>query len=147
MSKKVNGNFEVTQIRADNRHGDSAVAQMSDGSGTSGNVAKFNADGSLTDGGGALPLTGLIGLTIDGGGSVPTTGAKGFVEIPFACTITSWTILADISGSCQITVSKGAYSAFPTGIQYRGECTAESQQPAEKHRFHALHAAQRNRSA
>ena len=55
MSKFVNGNIEVTQIRGDNRHGDSAIAQMSDGTGTSGNVAKFNSNGSLTDGGGVFP--------------------------------------------------------------------------------------------
>ena len=56
----------------------------------------------------------VIGLTIDGGGAVPSTGAKGFIEVPFGCTITSWTMLADQSGSAQITVSKGTYSAFPT---------------------------------
>lgn len=55
----------------------------------------------------------VIGLVIDGAGSVPTTGAKGFLQIPYACTLTGWTLLADVSSSAQITISKGAYSAYP----------------------------------
>jgi hypothetical protein len=54
------------------------------------------------------------GITIDGGGSVPATGSKGYIQIPYACTITGWTILADQSGSCQVTIKKCAYSGFPT---------------------------------
>lgn len=54
------------------------------------------------------------GITIDGGGSPPATGSKGYVQIPFACTIKSWTMLADVSGSAQITVKKSTYSGFPT---------------------------------
>jgi hypothetical protein len=57
---------------------------------------------------------GSIGLVIDGGGSVPALGQKGFIQIPFACTITGWTMIADVSGSAQITVSKGTYASFPT---------------------------------
>jgi hypothetical protein len=59
-------------------------------------------------------LLSTIGIVIDGGGSVPVTGAKGFIQVPYAGTITGWTMIADQSGSAQITVSKGTYSAFPT---------------------------------
>jgi hypothetical protein len=62
----------------------------------------------------ATTKPGTIGLVIDGGGSVPTTGAKGLLQVPFAATITGWTLLADVTGSAQITVSKGTYAAFPT---------------------------------
>lgn len=55
-----------------------------------------------------------VGITIDGGGSVPGTGTKGFIRIPYACTITGWTILADQSGSCSIGVKKSTYAGFPT---------------------------------
>ena len=37
---------------------------------------------------------GAVGIVIDGGGSVITTGVKGFVQVPFACTITGWTLLS-----------------------------------------------------
>jgi hypothetical protein len=56
----------------------------------------------------------IAGITIDGGGSVPSTGSKGYVQIPFAATIVAWVLLADASGSAQITVKKCTYADFPT---------------------------------
>jgi hypothetical protein len=50
---------------------------------------------------------------IDGGGAVITTGIKGDVEIPFAGTITGWTLLADLSGSITIDTWKDTYANFP----------------------------------
>jgi hypothetical protein len=58
--------------------------------------------------------TGVAGIVIDGGGSAPATGSKGFVQVPYAGTITGWTILANASGSAQVTVKKSTYSGFPT---------------------------------
>jgi hypothetical protein len=55
-----------------------------------------------------------IGITIDGGGSAITTGSKGYVYIPYACTINSATLLADQSSSIVIDVKKSTYSGFPT---------------------------------
>lgn len=63
------------------------------------------------------PNTGVYsvaGITIDGGASTPVTGSKGYLEIPFACTITGWSLIADQSGSAQITVKKCANGSFPT---------------------------------
>jgi hypothetical protein len=62
----------------------------------------------------ASVVDGELGIEIDGGGSAPSIGSKHYLVIPFNCTITSWTILADVSGSCAFTVKGGAYSAFPT---------------------------------
>ena len=59
-------------------------------------------------------LAGAIGITIDGGVSVPSTGSKGFVQVPYAGTITGWTLLSNLAGSAQITVKKCSYGAFPT---------------------------------
>jgi hypothetical protein len=57
----------------------------------------------------------LASLTfvIDGGGSAITTGQKGHLEIPFACTITRVTMLADQSGSIVVDVWKDTYANFP----------------------------------
>ena len=57
----------------------------------------------------------IITLTfiIDGGGSAITTGQKGHLEIPFACTITQATLLADQSGSIVIDIWKDTYANFP----------------------------------
>lgn len=53
---------------------------------------------------------------IDGGGSAITTGIKGDFVIPNACTISSWTVLADQTGSIQLDVWRDSYSgAPPTG--------------------------------
>jgi len=60
----------------------------------------------------------VISLTfiIDGGGSAITTGQKGHIEIPFACTITGWTLLADQSGSIVLDVWKDTYANFPPTV-------------------------------
>jgi len=59
--------------------------------------------------------TNLAGIEfiIDGGGSVITTGIKGDLEIPFACTITAVTTLADQSGSIVVDIWKQAYADYP----------------------------------
>jgi len=60
----------------------------------------------------------VLSLTfiIDGGGSAITTGQKGHLEVPFACTITGWTILADQSGSIVVDVWKDTYANFPPTV-------------------------------
>jgi len=57
-----------------------------------------------------------ITFIIDGGGVAITTGQKGHLEIPFACTITGWTILADQSGSIVVDVWKDTYANFPPTV-------------------------------
>lgn len=57
-----------------------------------------------------------INFIIDGGGSAITTGQKGHVELPFAMTITGWTILADVSGSIVVDVWKDSYANFPPTV-------------------------------
>lgn len=54
-----------------------------------------------------------IALVIDGGGSEIADGIKGDLEIPFNCTINSWTLLADQSGSIVIDIWKDTYANFP----------------------------------
>jgi len=54
-----------------------------------------------------------ITFIIDGGGSAITTGQKGHLEIPFACTITQVTTLADQSGSIVVDIWKDTYANFP----------------------------------
>lgn len=50
---------------------------------------------------------------IEGGGSAITTGQKGYLEIPFAMTITGWTLVADQAGSIVVDVWKTPYGSFP----------------------------------
>jgi hypothetical protein len=54
-----------------------------------------------------------ITFVIDGGGSAITAGEKGHLEIPFACTITQVTMLADQTGSIVVDIWKDSYANFP----------------------------------
>lgn len=58
--------------------------------------------------------TGTVTYIIDGGGATITTGSKGYLTIPFGCTITQWTVLSDQTGSVVIDVKRSTYSGFPT---------------------------------
>lgn len=57
--------------------------------------------------------TASIGITIDGGGLAILTGLKGYIEVPYACTITRATLLADVAGSIVIDIWKDTYANFP----------------------------------
>lgn len=54
-----------------------------------------------------------VGITIDGGGSAITTGVKGYVQLPFAMTVTAARLFADQTGSIVIDVWKDSYANFP----------------------------------
>lgn len=49
--------------------------------------------------------------TVNAGSSTPSTGVSGDLYVPFACTITAWTIMADITGSIVFDVWKKAFVA------------------------------------
>ena len=46
----------------------------------------------------SLSGTFSLGVTVDGSGGVITAGVKGYVRVPYACTINSWSILTGNSG-------------------------------------------------
>jgi len=60
-----------------------------------------------------LDKAGSLNFVIDGGGSAITTGIKGDIQIPFACTIQSVTMLADQTGSIVVDIWKDTYTNFP----------------------------------
>ena len=59
-----------------------------------------------------------IGLTIDGSGIELTTGYKGFIRVPYACTITKATLLGDISGDIVIDLWKCSYADYDAGVTH-----------------------------
>jgi hypothetical protein len=75
------------------------ILEIGDGSA----ILSFTPDGSIPD---------AIEFVIDGGGSAITTGTKGFLEIPWDCTITKATLLADQTGSIVIDVWVDTYANF-----------------------------------
>lgn len=64
----------------------------------------------------ATATTAVIEFVINGGGAVITTGVKGYLEIPFACTITQVTTLADQSGSIVVDIWKDTYANYPPTV-------------------------------
>jgi hypothetical protein len=57
----------------------------------------------------ALSLNAAIEFFMDGGGSVISTGVRGYIEVPFACTIAAWTVVSDQNGLvCDIWRANGA---------------------------------------
>jgi len=55
-------------------------------------------------------------VVLDGGGSALTTGVKGDLVVPWNCTITGWTLLADQSGSIVIDVWRDSYANYPPTV-------------------------------
>lgn len=57
-----------------------------------------------------------LGVIIDGSGAVIGTGIRGDLVIPFNCTITQWTLLADQTGSIVVDIWKDSYANFPPTV-------------------------------
>jgi hypothetical protein len=66
---------------------------------------------------GSLPARiSSLGLIIDGGITPIAVGLKGYLEIPFACTILAVTLLADQVGSIVFDIWKDIYGSFPPTV-------------------------------
>lgn len=84
-------------------------------------ASNYGASGqALISAGNAAPVWTDQFLTItyifSGGGNVLTAGDQGDLTIPFACTITEWTMLADVSGSAVIDIWKDTYANYPPTV-------------------------------
>lgn len=91
--------------------------------------SSLNAASYVTTGG--LDVLGVansrtINYVINGGGATITSGAteaaqsKGYVISPFGCTVQSWTVLANTSGSIKIDIWTSTYASFPTMVMISG---------------------------
>lgn len=94
-----------------------------------GNLANANIDSSAAIAYSKLNLTGnvadadiastadvklgTITYAIDGGGGVIQTGVAGDLEVPFNCTLTQVTMLADQSGSIVVDIWKDSLANYP----------------------------------
>ena len=79
-------------------------------------IAVTNGAGTITVAQSTNGLISALEFVIDGGGATLTTGIKGDLEIPFACTITQWTLLADQSGSVVVDIWKDTYANYPPTV-------------------------------
>lgn len=119
---QTGGNIQWTQILASNRHGSGSKGQSSDGTGTSGNVAKFDSGGSVTDGGVAaaslitlasLSATSPITYNNSTGVIACSTCTTGGAQTIASGTATLGTS-AITSGTCATVVTVGASGVATT---------------------------------
>jgi hypothetical protein len=78
--------------------------------------SKLNLTGTIVDADiadAADVKQGTITFVIDGGGSAISTGVKGYLEIPFACTIDRQTMLLDQSSTTTLDIWKDTYANYP----------------------------------
>lgn len=71
-------------------------------------------------------IAAAITCVFDGMGAAITAGSKVYLEIPFAMTITGWTIIADQTGSAVVDVWKDTYANYPPVV---GDSIAGSEKP------------------
>jgi hypothetical protein len=60
--------------------------------------------------------TGQFTVGWDGGGSAVAAGTYQDVVVPHACTITGWTLTADVSGSAVVDIWKDTYANYPPAV-------------------------------
>lgn len=83
--------------------------QASSSVGSAGQFVVSNGPSGIT----YQTLSASIVYVIDGGGATFSTGVKGFLQIPFNCTITAVSLLADQTGSVVVDIWKDTYANFP----------------------------------
>jgi hypothetical protein len=106
-----------TFTRGDHKHampaaagtGDIADVDSTEAAGSAGTIARGDHVHALKAG----LRDASVQIIIDGGGSAITTGVKGYIEVPFAGTITAVRLLADVSGSIVVDIWKDTYANYP----------------------------------
>lgn len=58
----------------------------------------------------------VLGASFDGAGFAVLAGTTVYVPVPFAGTITGWTMLADVSGSAVLDVWNDTYANYPPTV-------------------------------
>ena len=96
--------------------GDMIVASADDTAakltvGTNGFLLRANS--GATNGVEWASQSAAIVFVIDGGGDEIADGVAGFVQVPFACTITAARLLADQSGAIVVDIWKDTYANYP----------------------------------
>jgi hypothetical protein len=95
---------------------------IAEGTTYGGRLMRLTTTGTIVVGTTALTFTRFpsetVGLqfVVDGGGVALTTGVKGFLEVPFAMTISQVTLLADTTGSVVVDIWKDTYANFPPTV-------------------------------
>lgn len=86
--------------------------------GTANQVLSTNGSGVLSfvnqSASSIIGSTGSVGVSLDGGGSAIVAGTTYYVTIPYNCTVSSQSVIADKSGSISIHIASATFANFPT---------------------------------
>jgi len=58
----------------------------------------------------------VVGISVDGSGVQIATGVKGYIRVPWAGTITKWTLLADQVGDIVMDIWKDTFANYPPTV-------------------------------
>lgn len=78
-----------------------------------GGVGAWQMQSQLAQAPTTTPAKRTFGVVLVGSGSAPATGIHGDVTIPYACTITRVSLLADQTGSIVVDLWKDTYANYP----------------------------------
>ena len=111
ISNEVGPKGDDGQPGAAGAKGDTGAAGAKGDTGSAGAKGDKGDKGESGSGGGGE----AFGITVDGGGTVLTAGSKGYVTIPYVCTLTGWYLAANTSGNVIFDVKRGGESIVGTG--------------------------------
>lgn len=80
-------------------------------------ISVTNGSGIVTisaTGSGITGTTTTISMTIDGQGSAIVAGSTRSITVPFQCVISSWSVVADASGSLAVHLASSTFNNYPT---------------------------------
>ncbi len=64
--------------------------------------------------------TSAVICTVDGAGAPPSLGFKAYFQLPFACTVSGFSILANAVGSAEFDVKWCSFANFPSAVSIVG---------------------------
>lgn len=111
-AKPIYKNTDGTDLSDNDLRAGIPILLKWDAGSNSGNGAFF-VEGQLGNAGGgatANQVIGSFGATFDGGGAPLTVGTKAYTRVPFACTVTGWSVIVD-TGTATVDVWRQATAA------------------------------------
>jgi len=111
----ANANIQSHISNTSNPHSVTATQVLPSQGGNSGKYLKTDGSSASWETVASVGSTN-IAFVIGDRSTTITTGIKGDIQIPFACTITGVTLLADQSGSIVIDLWKDTYANYPATV-------------------------------